>query len=132
MIPSYFYIALIFLFMCAVGFLIMYSSTVVDGMKNNTYVKPSVKPQSFNVSQLNTKSETEKMQRKQYTDHMKMHQDHELLHKLEKQRSEKMRNYDSIMNDEHLKQHRQFLKHREQYLRERKPSSKNKYPFRRK
>ena len=42
------------------------------------------------------------MQRKQYTDHMKMHQDHELLHKLEKQRSEKMRNYDSIMNDEHL------------------------------
>lgn len=132
MIPQYVYIALIVLFMFAIGFFIVYSSNVVDGMKNNTYVKPSVKPQSFNLSQLNTKSETEKLQRQQYRDHMKIHQDHELLHKLEKQRSDKLRKNHSIMNDEHLKQHRQFLKHREQYLRERKPSSNNKYPFRRK
>ena len=129
MIPSYVYIALIFLFMCAVGFLIIYSSKVVDGMKNNTYVKPSVKPQSFNVSQLNTKSQ---MQRKQYMDHMKQHQDHELMHQKEQQRTNRLRKDHSIMNEEHLKQHRIFLKHREQYMRERKPSSKDKYPFRRK
>ena len=126
MIPSYVYIALIFLFMCAIGFFIMYSSNVVDGMKNNTYVKPSVKPQSFNVSRLNVKSEMQKLERQQYRDHMKLHQDHELLHKLEEQRSNKLRKNYSIMNDEHLKQHRMFLKHRQQYMRQRK------YPFRRK
>ena len=129
MIPSYFYIVLIFLFMCAVAFFIMYSSTVVDGMKNNTYVKPSVKPQSFNASRLNVKSEMQKLERQQYRDHMKLHQDHELLHKLEEQRS-KIHKDHSIMNKEHVKQHRNFLKHREQYIRERK--SKDKYPFRRK
>ena len=129
MIPSYFYIALIFLFMCAVGFFIMYSSTVVDGMKNNAYRKPSVKPQSFNVSQLDT---TSQMQRKKYMDHMKQHQDHELMHRREKQRSDRLRKRHSIMNEEHLKQHRKFLKHREQYIKERRTSLKDKYPFRRK
>ena len=129
MIPQYVYIALIVLFMCAIGFFILYSSNVVDGMKNNTYVEPSVKPQSFNVSQLNTKSQ---MQKKQYMDHMKRHQDHELKHKREKEHNRRLHKDHSIMNDEHLKQHKKFLKHREQYMRERKTSSKDKYPFRRK
>ena len=107
MIPSYVYIALIFLFMCAVGFLIMYSSNVVDGMKNN--------------QQINTKL---------LQQHMKMHQDHAMEHSKHKKHHKKMRK-NSIYDAEHVKQHQKFLQHRQQYIKERKPSTNDTYNFKR-
>ena len=107
MIPDIFYIALIFLFFLAVGFFILYSSKVVDGMKNNQQINNKLLQQ-----------------------HIKMHQDHAMEHNKHKKHHKKMRKH-SIYDAEHVKQHQKFLQHREQYIKEREPSTTDTYNFKR-